>query len=391
MAKVNKCRNSSSNVNKSVQYRVLPTILPLLLAATPSLSAAAPLLLFATMSAADLQRPASRVRAIFSDLDGTIVHFPAWFEEHGIKIVSRDAQAKRAVVESPTGEQRVCRLLPSSTMGDGLVSERTVELIAELRARGVIFVIVTAARKSTLFEREPLLPPSDAYVCETGSRIYRGGLDALDEAWAKGFEEVSGPLERELDVSERPEPLWQLFRRFQAEVPGLKCDARSYYGCFRVDTQGNTAVEAALRACIEAHLPHGITWAMNLGKYDFFPSASGKGNAVAYLQAVYGVRADESCCLFDDDNDLPMAERCAVHYLPGLTSQSVSRAAAEHPEWHVASKAGQGVFAIEECLEQLLERVVREQEGGTVDVGGGGGSGVAAPTASKGPEAAISS
>jgi hypothetical protein len=109
---------------------------------------------------------------------------------------------------------------------------------------------------------------------------------------------------------------------------------------------------------------------------------------VAYLQAVYGVRADESCCLFDDDNDLPMAERCAVHYLPGLTSQSVSRAAAEHPEWHVASKAGQGVFAIEECLEQLLERVVREQEGGTVDVGGGGGSGVAAPTASKGTAAA---
>ena len=29
----------------------------------------------------------------------------------------------------------------------------------------------------------------------------------------------------------------------------------------------------------------GITWAMNLGKFDFFPAESGKGNVVAYLQS----------------------------------------------------------------------------------------------------------
>jgi len=97
------------------------------------------------------------------------------------------------------------------------------------------------------------------------------------------------------------------------------------------------------------------------GKFDFFPSTTGKGNAVAYLQGEFGVSPEESVCLFDDDNDLPMAERCGIHYLPGLTSSSVERAAAEHPEWHVASRAGQGVFAIEECLERLLERVRREQ------------------------------
>lgn len=310
---------------------------------------------------------APRLRAIFSDLDGTLVHFPAWFEEHGSKIVSRDADAKRAICESPTGETRECRLLPSSTMGDGLVSERSAELVQQLRDEGILFVIVTAARKSTLMERWPLLPTSDVYCCETGSRVYLQD-GSLDADWVARFEHICGPLERELDVDSRPEPLWQFFRLLREKVAGLKCDSRSYYGCFRVDTKGDDTIDAALRACIDAELPEGVDWAMNLGKYDFYPRASGKGNVVAYLQEKFGVTPDECACLFDDDNDLPMAQRCGTHLLPGLTSDSVARAAMEHPEWQVASRSGQGVFAIEECLEQLLERVRREKSGSASNV-----------------------
>mmetsp|Transcript_33085 Transcript_33085/g.104025 ORF Transcript_33085/g.104025 Transcript_33085/m.104025 type:complete len:333 (+) Transcript_33085:68-1066(+) len=305
-------------------------------------------------------RPA-RLRAVFSDLDGTLVHFPSWFEEHGAKIVSRDAEAKRCVVESATGERRECRLLPSSTMGDGVVSERTVELVRQLRAEGVLFAVVTAARKSTLLARLPLLPACDVAVGETGSRILLED-GAVDVEWAARFEAVCGPLEREMDVALRPEPLWRLFRRLQS-IRGLKCDARSYYGCFRADTGDDPSVDAALRACVERELPAGVSWAMNLGKYDFYPALSGKGNAVSYLQAKHGVAAAESACLFDDDNDLPMAERCGVHLLPGLTSASVAHAAEAHPDWYVAPSAGQGVFAVEECLERLLARVRAEKAG----------------------------
>ena len=254
-------------------------------------------------------------------------------------------------------------------MGDGLVSDRTVELVQQLRDEGVLFVVVTAARKSTLLERLPLLPICDAAVCETGSRIYlqetggelAGGLSATPDGEFSGrLEPTCGPPDRELDVDQRPEPLWQFYRTLRDEVEGLKCDSRSYYGCFRVDTKGDAGVDAALRACIEARKPASVDWAMNLGKYDFFPAQSGKGNAVGYLQDKWGVSKDESVALFDDDNDLPMAERCAVHLLPGLTSDSVKRAAMEHPDWVVAPSAGQGVFAIEECLSQLLERVREE-------------------------------
>lgn len=273
----------------------------------------------------------SPLRAIFSDLDGTLVHFPKvcvhgvwgslfhdaapvrkrvqaltacllvtrpsawqWFEEHGSRIISRDPDAKRCVMESASGEQRECWLLPSSTMGDGLVSDRSVELVQQLRDEGVLFVIVTAARKSTLMERLPLLPACDVAVCETGSRMYLSD-GSLDSEWASRFEHICGPLERELDVQQRPEPLWCFFRRLQ-QIDGLKCDSRSYYGCFRVvrafpclrrlrptasevsgaeqfdrlalaqDTRDDPSVDKALRACIERELPDGVDWAMNLGK-----------------------------------------------------------------------------------------------------------------------------
>jgi hypothetical protein len=90
---------------------------------------------------------------------------------------------------------------------------------------------------------------------------------------------------------------------------------------------------------------------------------------VAYLQQRYGLAPEQCVALFDDDNDLPMARRCeGGQLLPGLTSKSVARAALEHPEWKVAARAGQGVFAIEELLEGLLEQVRSEsREADAVD------------------------
>lgn len=302
-----------------------------------------------------------RLRAVFSDVDGTLVHYAKDFEKHGVRLVSSDEETLTAVVEGPTGDRRDCRLLPSLTMGPACVSERTIELVNGLRKTGVLFGVVTAARKSTMLTRWPLLPDCDVRVSESGSRIWVG--EELDAYFAARFESICGPMDRELvGADSREEPLWQFFRQLREEVPDLKVDAKSYYGMFRTDTQGDTAVEAALRGRIESALPTGVSWAMNLGKYDFYPSAAGKGNAVKYLQERFGISKSETACLFDDDNDLCMAEQCGTHWLPGLTSRSVVFEAAIHPSWHVAKKAGQGVFAIEECLEALLYRAEAEQQ-----------------------------
>merc|ERR1712087_662614 len=73
--------------------------------------------------------PSPPLRAIFSDLDGTLVHFPCWFQKHGVQVISRDPEQSRMMVRSSRGEERICRMLPVSTMGDGIVSDRTVELV----------------------------------------------------------------------------------------------------------------------------------------------------------------------------------------------------------------------------------------------------------------------
>jgi len=303
----------------------------------------------------------SPLRAIFSDIDGTLVHYAKDFEKHGVRLVTSDEEALTAIVEGPGGDRRACRLLPSATMGPACVSERTIELVDSIRSHGVLFGVVTAARKSTMLKRWPLLPECDVRVCEAGSRIWVG--DRLDEEYATRFESVCGPIDREVEGAEtRPEPLWRFYRQLRDEIPGLELDAKSYFGMFRARTRGNIAVDSALRAKIESALPADISWATNLGHFDFYPSAAGKGEAVVYLQKKFGITRSETACLFDDDNDLPMAKQCGIQMLPGLTSESVEAAAARHPSWQIAEAAGQGVFAIEECLEAILQRVKEEQQ-----------------------------
>ncbi|KAJ1619113.1 hypothetical protein T492DRAFT_1088238 [Pavlovales sp. CCMP2436] len=304
-----------------------------------------------TSGAGEMSGRAQPLRAVYSDLDGTLVHFSQWFERHGVRVLLGEDgdNSTRAIVENEAGERRECHVLPEATMGPGFVSLRTVELVAKLRARGCLFVIITAARKSTLLERLPFLPRADVNVAECGTRILWG--ERLDTEWANSFVHISGPLETDISPDLRPEPLWQLYR--QMRDAGLKCDTRSYYGCFRVAARGpgETALVEGFRAKLDPTL---ISSNMNLGKYDFFPACCGKGNAVRYLQTKLGHTREQSAALFDDDNDLPMAEQCARHLLPALTSESIVEAVRAHPEWRVATRCGQGVFAIEELLEGLL-------------------------------------
>lgn len=59
----------------------------------------------------------------------------------------------------------------------GVISAKTLHQVAELRRKGVLFVVITGARLSTLLMRMPYLPSADAYVCENGGRILFPGSD----------------------------------------------------------------------------------------------------------------------------------------------------------------------------------------------------------------------
>jgi len=252
-------------------------------------------------------------------------------------------------------------------MGPGLFSKKSSELIQKLRDEaGVIFVYVTGARKSTMLKRLPLLAPADYAVAETGGRMYKllegggGGnpnsastLPVLDEEWTAKISAVCGDIENNADLplDKRTGALWDWCRELTNK--GVPCDTRNYTCCFRVDCKKQPDVEAILTKVLDGGMPPGVTCAQNLGKYDFFPDISGKGNAVEYLLAKLGVSKDDAVALFDDENDLPMANACGHACVMRCTHESIAAHLPENPHWHIASETG--VLATEEILEMILE------------------------------------
>ena len=102
-------------------------------------------------------------KLIFSDIDGTLVHIADdKLQRYGT--LSEDGRVFR-VAEESTGPALAVRPLPVSSTGTvAFISEKTLKLVAELRKKGHIFVLISGARSSTFMERLPYLPAADAYV-----------------------------------------------------------------------------------------------------------------------------------------------------------------------------------------------------------------------------------
>eukprot|EP01065_Artemidia_motanka_P052318 TRINITY_DN9420_c0_g1_i2.p2 TRINITY_DN9420_c0_g1~~TRINITY_DN9420_c0_g1_i2.p2 ORF type:complete len:311 (+),score=127.07 TRINITY_DN9420_c0_g1_i2:758-1690(+) len=287
-------------------------------------------------------------RIVFSDLDGTLVQFEAHFRPHGrIEHRPGDPPLTAWYVDNG-GQERRCRVLPTSSIGCGLFSERSAELIRRLRCHSVAFVYVTGARKSTLLARLPFMPVADLAICETGGRLY-GTDGALDREWTELIERQSGPLDTALPPKERAGDLWKWYRLLADG--GFAVDARSYTCCFRVSTK-KAGTQEKLLQLVRERMPPTLAFAQNLGNYDFFPAQSGKGNVARYVMRKRGIAAADAAALFDDDNDLPMAAAVGQPMVTQATHGMVRDAVRKNPHWVVAK--GHGPIAAEELLEQLL-------------------------------------
>jgi hydroxymethylpyrimidine pyrophosphatase-like HAD family hydrolase len=268
------------------------------------------------------------------------------------------------------------------------MSERTIKLIGEIRSHNVEFAYISGARKSTLLQRLPTLARADLAIGETGGRIYdkcsagdcrscvRGAVEELDPAWTRAIEKFTGPIEagceryaheaghtdwRALQLpppEEREGVLWDWYRDLLAA--GIRADTRAYTCGFRVDLKKQKQpVDAAygiMQTTILSRMPDSLACAQNLGKYDFFPAISGKGNACKHVLSKRGFERGQAVALFDDDNDLPMAEECDHCYVMQCTHGKVAEAVSTHPEWVVATE--HGPLAAEEVLEAILKGLV---------------------------------
>ena len=199
-----------------------------------------------TMTASDIQ-------ILFSDVDGTLVHYPHNTDEHVVG----------------TEENTIIKLPPSSTGMQGIISSETLRKCQELRRRGKKLVLISGMRSTTLWNRIPYLPRADAYCCEAGGRIFypvkpgkglsfklehfdgasASGLEAFgleeDTEWRSKMEAtagVGGFAGNELDgdssasvvtIGQRKGRLWDYCLELQQE--GFVIDTKGYSVCFRAN------------------------------------------------------------------------------------------------------------------------------------------------------------
>ena len=285
-----------------------------------------------------LKEDSNEIKIVFSDLDGTLIHYPD--PEEGSK------EKKGELLEFPK----------SSTGLVGVISAKTLSLVDEIRNQNnVKFVLVSGMRTSTLLQRLPYLPRADAYCSENGGRIFypvesnidddkdetkriirsidgdgdgedifwihpkRYGHDGKtkqggdphrnrpfaireDKAWRKKMTTAIGgdsfgpfsiqetfddPASSSLPLNERDGLLWD-FARDLIHNHEFVLDTKGYATCFRVNKKQQTSedvVEKFEPSEISALLNKTpwkdkatIASSVNLSCVDFYPSCSGKKN-----------------------------------------------------------------------------------------------------------------
>ncbi|KAG7673531.1 hypothetical protein Ndes2526B_g03016 [Nannochloris sp. 'desiccata'] len=305
-------------------------------------------------------------KLLFSDLDGTCVHYQ---DGDAFKFEPGDSLGDGRLVRAQFNSDKrwtTALLLPASTSGaQGIISLRTLELYASLRAMRRKVILISGCRYSTLIQRLPYLPAADAYVCESGGRIFYPdtslptavGLKE-DMEWRKRHNLAAGaspPNEETITtISEFKKlgPLWRQYCFLKDE--GLELDRHHYSTAFRVRIPRQEWQEK-----YASELLPGLDFAENLGAVDVYSNTSGKKNAAVYLMAKFGGNTDgiDSVFMCDDDNDIELAKAVSKAYLPSITSDSMRQFAETNPEKFVVATK-KSVWATEEILHILLNNVL---------------------------------
>jgi len=279
--------------------------------------------------ASDFGPPEPSLVAVFSDVDGTLVHCPKKGEEDELFLLQHQQDSITIGSASSSYKNHVLQLPPSATRLQGVISSNALAKCQELRTSGVKLVLVSGMRTSTLLKRLPFLPASDAYCNEGGGRIFfrvpldeaqkehwpafvvhpewydgatpidlqpftlqedlewRAKMEDMDAAGTDGYRgvELPGSAKAEtapLLLSDRQGALWKYAQQLTT-AKDLVLDTNGYSACIRINMkqqtsdQGKVNLEEMLRQGNTA-CPPGMSSSTNLGCVDFYPAASGKKN-----------------------------------------------------------------------------------------------------------------
>jgi hypothetical protein len=260
----------------------------------------------------------SSLNFVFSDVDGTLVHYP-------------DDTTQNDDVD-------ILYLPPSSTGMRGIISAKTLQLCQIIRKDyNAKLILVSGMRTSTLLKRLPYLPKADAYASEAGGRIFYPETDLskyngtvitpvkftgssesdlspfglkedmdwrneLSKESAAGTDGYVGDVivdflcqnkedNEIIPISDRQGALWNFAKNLESE--GFVLDYKGYSCCFRVNRkqQNNERISSddfdslSLRDLTKT----GLATSVNLGCIDFYPKSSGKKNWLVLIYNNYNV------------------------------------------------------------------------------------------------------
>lgn len=170
---------------------------------------------------------------------------------------------------------------------------------------------------------------------------------------------AASPVQAALEPPERRSgELWQLYRRMAAE--GWRLDAKGYSTSFRcsADKGGGERGAAALARLVEevnAAQPRLLKASHNLGHADFYPVCSGKEGAAARMCEHFGVGRADASAMFDDENDLGMADFVGgLRLVVGCSCDAVTRVVEAAPQRFTTTLA-RDAAATEHMLRAALE------------------------------------
>jgi hypothetical protein len=275
---------------------------------------------------------------VFSDVDGTLVHYP---------------ETSFHSTNNNTDASMFLKLPPSRTGLQGILSIATLRKCQQLRRQGIKLVLISGMRTSTMMQRLPFLPKADAYCCENGGRIFypmpvvdhhqhpaslkrrrrqvvtlvhvsnvsdtngntiidasdesdtvespfrlvedghwRSMLEHVDAAGPDGYQGEAGEEEENDDNStiipleHRQGLLWEFAKTLVAQ--GFVLDWQGYATCFRVNRkqqqpsnqQSKDISDQMFQSLASGDIacPPGLIRSTNLGHIDFSPDCSGKRN-----------------------------------------------------------------------------------------------------------------
>jgi len=204
------------------------------------------------------------------------------------------------------------------------------------------------------------LPRADAYVTESGGRVFHDvGAESWTAAplledlnWRSTHDAVVGVAGRWRPPETRQGDLWYLYRRLVSE--GWNCDSTGYTTSFRLSLPRSVGKSQEQLSTVLETMSPTLHYAYNLGSVDVMPATSGKAQAAQYLMAMYGQDSKKCVSFGDDDNDLELAHTVSHTFVLGFSHDSLREAVAAEPERFTVASTG-GFRGTEEMLSLALQ------------------------------------